>query len=119
MSNFKLNIDQKDKKIKEYVKLLELARTEYKKVVHENNLLKRQLLGLKSSQLKQIKQIKRKCNIKESDSETDTRPESDKPSEDEEEQEDKIEGVEQYPKINKIIKKKKQKQAKDKNYLTI
>ena len=33
LGNFKLNIDQKDKKNKEYVSLLELARTEYKKVV--------------------------------------------------------------------------------------
>ena len=33
LGNFKLNIDQKDKKNKEYVSLLELTRTEYKKVV--------------------------------------------------------------------------------------
>ena len=80
--------------------------------MHENNLLKRQLLGLKSSQLKQIKQIKRKYVIKESDSETDTRPESDTPSEHEEAQEDKIEEVEQYPKINKIKKKEQTKTNK-------
>ena len=33
LSNFKLNIDQKDKKKKECVSLLELARAEYKKLV--------------------------------------------------------------------------------------
>ena len=33
LGNFKLNIDQKDKKNKEYVSLLELTRTEYKKLV--------------------------------------------------------------------------------------
>ena len=37
LGNFKLNIDQKDK---EAFTLLELARTEYKKFVQENNLLK-------------------------------------------------------------------------------
>ena len=52
LGNFKLNIDQKDKKIKEYINLLALARTEYKKVVQENNLLKRQSIGLKSAQAK-------------------------------------------------------------------
>ena len=39
LGNFKLNIDQEDKKIKEHINLLALARTaEYKKVVQENNL---------------------------------------------------------------------------------
>ena len=52
LGNFKLNIDQKNKKIKEYINLLALARTEYKKVVQENNLLKRQSIGLKSAQAK-------------------------------------------------------------------
>ena len=47
LSNFKLDIDNKDKKIKEYIRLLELARSEYQKVVQENNLLKRQILGLR------------------------------------------------------------------------
>ena len=56
LGNFKLNIDQKDKKIKEYIALLELTRTEYKKVVQENNLSKRQLLGLKSTQPKRKKE---------------------------------------------------------------
>ena len=57
LGSFKLNIDQKDKKSKEYITLLELVRTEYKKVIQENNLLKRQLLGLKSTQPKQKKPI--------------------------------------------------------------
>ena len=57
LGSFKLNIDQKDKKSKEYINLLELVRTEYKKVIQENNLLKRQLLGLKSTQPKQKKPI--------------------------------------------------------------
>ena len=42
LSNFKLDNDNKDRKIKEYVRLLQLARNEYQKVVQENNLLKRQ-----------------------------------------------------------------------------
>ena len=47
MSNFKLDIGNKDKKIKEYNRHLELARNEYRKVVQENNLLKRQILGIR------------------------------------------------------------------------
>ena len=47
LSNFKLDNDNKDRKIKEYVRLLQLARNEYQKVVQENNLLKRQTLGLR------------------------------------------------------------------------
>ena len=49
LSNFKLDNDNKDRKIKEYVRLLQLARNEYQKVVQENNLLKRQILGLRKS----------------------------------------------------------------------
>ena len=41
LSNFKLDNDNKDKKLKEYIRLLELAQNEYRKVVQENNLLKR------------------------------------------------------------------------------
>ena len=59
LDSFKLNIDQKDKKFKEHITLLELARTEYKKVVQENSLSKRQLLGLKSTQPKRKKTIKK------------------------------------------------------------
>ena len=65
--------------------MLELARTEYKKVVQENNLLKRQLLGLKSTQPRRKKTIKRKYVIEESDSKTDSEPESDTESEEEQE----------------------------------
>ena len=42
--------------------LLELARTEYEKVVQQNNLLKRQLLDLKSTQPTKTQQ---KTNKKE------------------------------------------------------
>ena len=103
---------RKTKKNKEYITLLELARTEYKKVVQENNLLKRQLLGLKSTQPKQKKTIKRKYVIEESDSETDSGAESD--AESEEEQEDKIEDVEKYPEV-KNIKQNKEKNKRNTN----
>ena len=98
LGNYKLNIDQKDKKIKEYVNLLELARTEYKKVVQENNLLKRQLLGLKSNQSKPKKNIKWKYIVEDSYSETDSAAESDTESSEEEQQNEE---VEQYPKVKK------------------
>ena len=52
LGNFKLDIDNKDRKIKEYVRLLELARNKYRKVVQENNLLKRQILGLRQTRPK-------------------------------------------------------------------
>ena len=104
LGNFKLNIDQKDKKIKEYINLSELARTEYKKVVQENNLLKRQLLGLKSNQSKPKKAIKRKYIVEDSDSETDSAAESDTESSEEEQQDEKIAEVEQYPKVKKLKK---------------
>ena len=55
LSNFKLENDNKDRKLKEYIRLLELARNEYQKVVQENNLLKRQILGLRQSRPKQKK----------------------------------------------------------------
>ena len=58
MSNFKLDNDKKDRKLKEYIRLLELARNEYRKVVQENNLLKCQLLGLRQSRPKQKKKKK-------------------------------------------------------------
>ena len=84
--------------------MLELARTDYKKVVQENNLLKHQLLGLKSTQLKRKKPIKRKYVTEESDSETDSELESD--TESEEEQKGKIEDKSKYPEVN--IKKNKE-----------
>ena len=60
LSNFKLDNDDKDRKRKEYIRLLELARNEYQKVVQENNLLKCQILGLRQSRPKQKKKDKKK-----------------------------------------------------------
>ena len=61
LGNFKLDIDNKDKKSKEYIRLLELPRNEYRKVVQENNLLERQVLGHRqSSRPKQTKTDKKK-----------------------------------------------------------
>ena len=77
LDNFKLENDNKDWKLKEYIRLLELARNEYQKVVQENNPLKRQILGLRQSRPKQKKQIKRKYIVENSDSETDSSYESD------------------------------------------
>ena len=63
-----------------------------KKVVQENNLLKRELLGLKSTQAKQKKPpIKRRYVVAQSDSETDYAAETYTESEG---QKDKIEDVE-------------------------
>ena len=53
LSNFKVDNDNKDRKLKECIRLLELARNEYRKVVQEKNLLKRQILGFRQSQPKQ------------------------------------------------------------------
>ena len=53
LSNFKLDNDKKDRKLKEYIRLLELARNEYRKVVQENNVLKCQILGLRQSRPRQ------------------------------------------------------------------
>ena len=36
LSNFKLNIDKKDKTIKEYIRLLTLEKKEYQKLFEEN-----------------------------------------------------------------------------------
>ena len=44
LSNFKLNIDKKDKTIKEYIRLLALANKKYQKLFEENKQLKHQLL---------------------------------------------------------------------------
>ena len=97
-----MNIDQKEKKIKEYVNLLELATTEYKKVMQENNLLKRQLLRLKSNQSKPKKNIKRAYIVEDSDSKTDSAAASNTESSEEEKQNEE---VEQYPKVKKLKKK--------------
>ena len=106
MSNFKLDNDNKDKKLKEYIRFLELARNEYRKVVQENNLLKRQILGLRQSRPKQKKQIKRNYIVENSDSETDSPYESDYQENEEKEEV-------QYPEIKekkvKTVKKPNQK----------
>ena len=60
LSNFKLDNDNKDRKLKEYIRPLELARNEYRKVVQENNLLKRQILGRRQSRSKQKKKTDKK-----------------------------------------------------------
>ena len=44
LTNLKLSIDKKDKTIKEYIRLLELAKREYQKVNLENQHLRHQLL---------------------------------------------------------------------------
>ena len=106
LGNFKLENDNKDRKLKEYIKLLELARIEYRRVVQENNLLKRQILGRRQSRPKQKKQIKRKYIVENSDSETDSLYESDY-QENEEKEED------QYPEIKE--KKVKTKTVKETN----
>ena len=59
LSNFKLDNGKKDRKLKEYIRLLVLARNEHQKVVQENNLLKRQILDLKQYQPKEKKNKKR------------------------------------------------------------
>ena len=53
LSNFKVDNDNKDRKLKECIRLLELARNEYGKVVQEKNLLKRQILDFRQSRPKQ------------------------------------------------------------------
>ena len=44
LTNVKFSIDKKDKTIKEFFRLLELAKREYQKVHQENRHLKQQLL---------------------------------------------------------------------------
>ena len=115
LGNFKLDNDKKDRKLKEYIRLLELARNEYRKVVQENNLLKSQILGLRQSRPKQKNQIKRKYIVENTDSETDSRYKSDC-QEKEEKEED------QYPVIKRKVKRKtvkKPNKTKNKSYLNI
>ena len=116
MSNFKLDNDNKDRKIKEYVGLLELARNKYRKVVLENNLLKCQILGLQQSQPKQKKQIKRKYIVENSDSETDSLYESDYQENEEKEEDEYLEIKEKKVKTKTV---KKQIKTKNKSYLNI
>ena len=59
LRNFKLDNDNRDRKLKEYIRCWELARKEYQKVVQESNLLKRQILGLRQSRPKQKKKKKK------------------------------------------------------------
>ena len=106
MSNFKLDNDNKDRKLKEYIRLLELAKSKFRKVEQENNLLKRQILGLRQSRPKQKKQIKRKYIVENSDRETDSPYESDY-------QENKEKEKDQYPETKE--KKVKTKTVKKPN----
>ena len=49
LSNFKLNIDKKDRATKEYIRLLNIAKKEYQKLFEENKRLKEENKGLKKS----------------------------------------------------------------------
>ena len=110
LSNFKLDNDKKARKLKEYIRLLELARNEYRKVVQEDNLLKRQILGFRQSRPKQKKkQIKRKYIVENSDSETDSPYESDY-QENEEKEEDQYPDIKEKKSKNKNCEKTKSKQ---------
>ena len=107
MSNFKLENGNKDRKLKEYVRLSELARNEYRKVLQVNNLLKRQILGLRQSRPKQKKQKKRKYTVEISDSETDSPYESDY-QENEENEEDQYPDIKEKKVKPKTVKKTNQ-----------
>ena len=85
LSNFKLDNDNKDRKLKEYIRLLELARNGYRKIVQENNLLKCEILGLRQSRPKKEKTDK-KYIVENSDSETDSPYESDSQESEEKEE---------------------------------
>ena len=69
LNNFKLSIDQRDKKSRRVYQAIELPKKEYQKVMHENNQLKRQVLGLRKAH-ENKKQIKRKYIIKQPDTES-------------------------------------------------
>ena len=71
LNNFKLNIDQKDKKVNEYIRLLELAKIEYQKVVHDNNQLKQQILA-QTKAYQNKKQVKRKYVIEQPEVKSDS-----------------------------------------------
>ena len=82
--------------------------------MQENNLLKRQILGLRQTRPNQKKQIKRKYNVDDSDNETDSPYESDCKENEEKEEE--------YPQIKeKKVRTKTVKKANQnkKNYLSI
>ena len=63
LSNFKRENNNKDRKLKEYIRLLEVARNKCRKVVQENNLLKRQILGLTQTKPKQKKKKTNKKKV--------------------------------------------------------
>ena len=67
LSNFKLNIDKKDKTIKEYIRLLTLEKKEYQKLFEENKRLKEFLERARKNSEK--KYIKMKYIIEQTDSE--------------------------------------------------
>ena len=106
-----MNIDQKDKKIKEYIKLLELATKEYQKVVHENSQLKQQRFALRKA-YQNKKQIKRKYVIEQPEIESDS-----KESGSEEKEEEYPEIIQRKTKTKETkepIKKSKEKNKKQK-----
>ena len=60
----KLSIDKKDTAIKEYIRLLELAKREYQKVTQENKHLRHQLLIAKKN-YQDNRRIKRKYIVEQ------------------------------------------------------
>ena len=114
LSNFKLDNDNKDRKFKEYIRLLELARNEYRQVVQENNLLKLQVLRRRQSRPKQQKKkkkkkkkVKRKYIVENSDSKTDSPYESDYQG-NEEKEEDQYPEIKEKKVTTKTVKKPNQ-----------
>ena len=81
--------------------------------MQENNLLNRQLLGLKSNQTKPKKTIKGKYVVEDSDSKTDSAAESDTEYSEEQQNEE----VEQYLKANKLRKTKEKTKSNKKQKL--
>ena len=100
MSNFKRDNDKT-------IRLLELARNEYRKVVQENSLLKCEILGFRQSRSKQKKKIKRKYIVENSDNETDSPYESDD-QEKEEKEEDQYPEIKEKKVKTKAVKKPSQ-----------
>ena len=82
---------------------------EYRKVVQENNLLKRQILGFRQSRPKQKNQIKIKYIVENSDSVTNSPYESDY-QENEEKEEDQYPEIKEKKSKNKNCEKTKSKQ---------
>ena len=114
LNNFKLSIDQRDKKSRRVYQAIELPKKEYQKVMHENNQLKRQVLGLRKAH-ENKKQIKRKYIIKQPDTESNSEQSGSEQSDKEKEYPEikppkKIKTEE----IKKPIKKTKEKSKKQK-----